>query len=470
MKSRNKLILGALAAGAIMLLAYGGYYFWHIAHVAAAYKAKILCSSVFISKREPATVLREDLENFQQIGAEVVFEQQHVNASALLGLVRQRAIFRDGLGCTLVIGVSEDQLRGQALSPPHASQQVAEGLPWPRGDQEAEVEFPAGVDETKLTDTLDTAFSEPDPDRRRRTRAVVVVYDGRIIAERYAPGFSANTPLLGWSMTKSVINALIGILVRQGKLSIHEPAPVPEWSDPGDPRRAITLDQMLRMSSGLEFGETYDDLFSDVAVMLFRSSGAGRFAARKPHDTEPDQTWAYSSGTTNIIARIMRDAVGGNDADYLSFPRRALFDPIGIKSAVIEPDSSGHFVGSSFMYATARDWARFGLLYLQDGVWEGERILPEGWVAYSTQPTPKAPQGMYGAHFWLNAGAPSDPEDRHWPKVPADSFFAWGFEGQWVVIVPSRKVVIVRLGQTEELKAWDQETFLSGILQALPES
>jgi hypothetical protein len=179
-------------------------------------------------------------------------------------------------------------------------------------------------------------------------------------------------------MTKSVTNALVGILVGQGKLSVDEPAPVPEWSGPDDPRGAITLDQMLRMSSGLEFGEIYEDPRSDVCLMLFSVRDAAAYAADKPLETGPGGKWYYSSGTTNIISRIVRDSVGGTQADYFAFPRRALFDRIGMRSAIIEPDPSGTFVGSSYMYATARDWARFGLLYLQDGVWEGERILPEG--------------------------------------------------------------------------------------------
>ena len=194
--------------------------------------------------------------------------------------------------------------------------------------------------------------------------------------------------MLGWSMTKSVTNALIGILVKQGKLSLDQLAPVPEWSDPADPRHAITLDQLMRMSSGLEFSEDYADLTTGVTQMLYNTDDMGAYAAAAPLEAEPDGVWNYSSGTANIVSRIVRDTVGGSDEEYLTFPRRALFDPIGMTSAVMEPDASDTFVGSSYMYATARDWARFGLLFLQDGMWEGERILPEGWVDYSITPTP----------------------------------------------------------------------------------
>lgn len=259
------------------------------------------------------------------------------------------------------------------------------------GDLIPKTELPTGVDKVKLAEAMDKAFSEPDPKKPRRTRAVVVVYDGRIIAERYAPGFSQSTPLLGWSMTKSVTNALIGILVGQGRLLIQEPAPVPEWSGADDPRGAITLDQLLRMSSGLKFIEEYTKN-SDATCMLFGTHDTAAYAASQPLETEPDSKWSYSSGTANILSRLVRHTIGGTSADYFAFPRRALFNRIGMRSAIMEPDASGTFVGSSFMYATVRDWARFGLLYLQDGVWEGTQILPEGWVDYSRRPTPKAPR------------------------------------------------------------------------------
>jgi CubicO group peptidase (beta-lactamase class C family) len=300
---------------------------------------------------------------------------------------------------------------------------------------------------------------------------VVIVYDGRIIAERYAPGITQDTALLGWSMTKSVTNALVGILVKEGKLSLKAPAPVPEWQSPGDPRGAITLDQLMRMSSGLKFQEEYTvNPRADVPRMLFAEFDTAAYAANKPLAVPPDSRWEYSSGTTNIISRIVRQTVGGTDSNYFAFPHRVLFDKIGIFSAVIEPDPSGTFVGSSFMYATTRDWARFGLFCLQDGVWNGERILPEGWMAYSTTPTPMAPQGEYGAHFWLNAGKAGNSKDRWMPKVPTDMYTLSGFEEQYVTMVPSEKLVIVRLGLSLPDNAWDQEQFIADIFAAVSPS
>ena len=259
------------------------------------------------------------------------------------------------------------------------------------------------------------------------------------ITERYAPGFGPDMPMLGWSMSKSVTNSLVGLLVGQGRLVLEDPAPVPEWRDPDDPRHEITLDQLMRMSSGLAFEERYGPL-ADITDMLFRSHDFGAFAAQSHLETPPDQKWNYSSGTANIIARIVRYEAEKTAPNDYQFFHENLFDRIGMTSLVLEPDPSGTFVGSSYAVATVRDWARFGLLYLQDGVWNGERVLPEGWVQYSTTPTPKAPRGEYGALFWLNAGAPGNPDDRLWPHAPVDAYAAQGFQEQKVIVIPSRNV------------------------------
>jgi len=324
-------------------------------------------------------------------------------------------------------------------------------------------------DAARLSRLLDDAFSEPEPARLRRTRAVVVVRGGRIVAERYAPGFGPQTPQLGWSMTKSLTNALCGILVRQGRLDISAPAPVPEWSRPGDARRAITVDLLLRQSSGLRWHEVYETspFDSSVIAMLY---GRGHrdmaaFAASQPLAHPPGTVWSYSSGTTLILSGILRSLIG-SDPDYHAFPRRELFDRIGMKSALIEADAAGTFVGSSYSYATARDWARFGLLYLRDGTWEGARILPAGWVDYTRTPAPAAPHGEYGAHFWLNAGADERGVPRPDSRAPADLFYASGHDGQVVAIVPSRDLVIVRIGLTPDDGRYDLNGFVAEVTAA----
>jgi CubicO group peptidase (beta-lactamase class C family) len=436
----------------------------------SGYKAKALASGVFVSGRDSERVLGEDLSDgpMALISAWVDVEDRSAHARAL-GLVHSQAICREGLGCTRVAGLAEEEIRGQPFEPPPAPALDPGDIPWPGGDALPDGPPPAKVDTSKLAAALDEVFSEPAGGGKRGTRAVVVVYRGRIVAERYADGFGPSTPLIGWSMTKSVTGALVGIRVGQGELDLHAPAPVPEWRGAGDPRGPISLDQLLRMSSGLAFSELYDDYGSDVVRMLFDCGDAAGYAAAKPLEHQPDTHWYYSSGSSNIVSRILRASFEGDQAAYFRFPRQELFDRIGMRSAVIEPDASGTFVGSSFSYATARDWARFGLLFLQDGVWRGERILPEGWVEYSTAPTPRAPQGQYGAHWWLNAGDPQDPADRPWPALPTDAFAAQGYEGQRVLVVPSRELVLVRLGQSRPESSFDLDSFAAAVLAALGE-
>lgn len=354
-----------------------------------------------------------------------------------------RAIWRPGVGCTLVLDRDEARLR-HFRDPPHAPPLPAD-RPWPEGDAPlAEPPSPA------LAAALEAAFDEPEnrPGRMRQTLAVLVVHRGRLVAERYAPGLDARTRLFSWSAAKSVLAALIGVAELEGRLDRRAPAPVPEWRDPTDPRSAITTDQLLRMSSGLAFDETYGAI-NDVSRMLFTEADTGAYAADKPLAHAPDTFWAYSSGTSNILARILRDLFDRDLERLVDWSRRSFFDPIGMRSAVFEPDASGSFIGSSFFFATGRDWARFGQLHLQGGVWNGRRILPEDWSRYVRTPTPKAPMGRYGAGWWLNAGDPDDPSKRMWPSVPRDVHAARGMSGQYVVIVPSSDLVIVRFGLTQ---------------------
>jgi CubicO group peptidase (beta-lactamase class C family) len=428
---------------------------------------------VFIAKRNPATVFREDIAPAHFLFAIMKFDvnrREKSVTSTSNGFFETKAIFREGCGCTVVEGTAEEELRRQTFMKVPSEPSYVErktDLLWPAGDRVPQAPLPTGVDGDKLNQALEAAFAEPAPDNPRKTRAVIVVYDGKLIAERYAQGFSKEIPLLGWSMSKSVTNALVGVLVKKGNLDIHRPAPVPEWQHADDPRRRITLDQLLRMSSGLEFNEAYAP-FSDAVSMFYDSYDFAAYAAQKPLEVEPDTKFHYSSGSANIIARIVRRAAEKEFRNYYEFIHRELFDKIGMYSVVFEPDPSGTFVGSSYMFATARDWARFGLLYLQDGVWQGERLLPEGWVSYTTTPTPKAPLGEYGALFWLNAGSASNPANRRWPSIPGDAYWANGFQGQRVIIIPSRKLVLVRLGNCSYRDVWNDEEFISEVLAALP--
>ena len=469
-----KRILFAAGIVLIILLIIAGWYLSDTLPISTGHTAKTVCSNVFISGRDAQDVFTEDIAPLHFLFAITDFkvdpDEKSVSADAF-GFAERKAIYRDGCGCTIVNGLTEDELRQQKIGDINRlkySPEQRSKRPWPAGNHGPLVSLPAGVDAQKLAKAMDAAFAESGPQNLRKTRAVVVVYKGELIAERYAPGFDVNTPQLGWSMSKSVTNALVGLLVQQGKLELQRPAPVPEWQTADDPRRKITLDQLLRMSAGLEFSEEYAP-FSDAVYMFYDSYDFAAYAANKPLEAEPDSKWHYSSGTANIIARIVRQTIEKAHENYYEYLYRNFFDKIGMLSMVMEPDPSGTFVGSSYMFATPRDWARFGLLYLQDGVWNGERILPEGWVKYSTTPTPRAPRGEYGALFWLNAGAPSDPSDRMMASVTVDTFFARGFQEQRVFVVPSKKLVLVRFGATSDKSAWNDDAFVASILAAMPQ-
>ena len=273
--------------------------------------------------------------------------------------------------------------------------------------------------------------------------------------------------MIGWSMSKSVVNALVGILVKQGKLDIDKPAPVAAWQSVGDPRQKITINQLMHMVSGLHFVEDYKDTLSDVTYMLFRVEDAAAFAESKKLTSQPGSHWSYSSGSPVIVCRIIKNRV--NDDVYFAFPRHMLFDPLGMSSAVIEPDAAGTLLGSSFLYATPRDWARFGQLYLQDGVWEGRRILPHGWVKYTTTPVPNSPQAQYGSYFWLKLPTEFRSVDEEY-VLPKDAFHAAGYDGQLISIIPSRNLVIVRMGLTRYPIIWPQDKFVKMILDAMQQA
>lgn len=455
-----KRLLALLLAG---IVCYGISYAWRAFPIITGYGAKILCSCTMLAGRAQDDVIANELGRFPiSIGTfEAHYEDSSATAS-VFGLARKKAIYRKGLGCILINEISEEELRGQrtvTTKPPLADQDT---IAWPTGNLNADSTF-TSIDYQKLNAALDSAFIEPGPAKLRRTRAVVVLYEGRIVAERYAEGFDENTLLIGWSMTKSLTNAVVGLLVHEGKLKLHEPAPVSGWQD--DARNKITLHHLLQASSGLEWVEDYGNP-GYATNMLFKKKDAGLYAAQNPAAHEPGTFFQYSSGTSNIVSWIIREAL--SDSVYYTFPYERIFYKAGMYSLIIEPDAGGTFVGSSFSFATTRDWARFGLLYLQDGVWNGERILPEGWVQYTTTPAPAAPQGKYGAHFWLNAGDPGNPEDRLYPSAPQDMYWADGFEGQNVFVIPSKKLVVVKLSLTHG-NYMDDDKFLAEVIDAVSE-
>jgi CubicO group peptidase (beta-lactamase class C family) len=329
--------------------------------------------------------------------------------------------------------------------------------PWPT--QDWPVGDPAGADRARLEALVEYAFTEALPADLQETHALLVVQSGRVVVERYGKGVSADDTLASWSMAKSMTQCLVGMLVGDGALDIHAPPAVPEWGA-GDPRRAITLDQMLRMSSGLEFVEEYrPDHPSDVIAMLFGEGkdDVAHYAASKPLEHAPGTFWSYSSGTSNIVARACAIAAGTSGADFHALMRERLFGPLGMTSPVPKFDAAGTFIGSSYCFCTARDFARFGLLYLRDGLWDGRRLLPQGWVDYARTPTWQQPtdSGRYGAHWWLDIGGPG-------------SFSANGFQGQFVVAVPDRDLIVVRLGATDDAGMQKVKDWIKSIAECFP--
>lgn len=432
--------------------------------VGTANKAKLTCSAVFVSGRQPSDVMAAEMGAgaLAQISASVHPELGRASASLLW--TRAEALYRPGLGCTRLLGSDARALEAQIDRSRLPTTPDLDDMPWPTGDRIDPQAQPA-FDAAALEALLDEAFSA-DVAAASGTRAIAIAWQGEIIAERYGDGFHRHMPLTGWSMTKSLTNALIGLRIGDGVLDLDAPAPVPEWQEADDPRRAITLDQLLRASSGLQFEEVYGSLRSDAVQMLFGPHGddMGSYAAAKPLLGPPDSIWNYSSGTTNLLQRILRDSFEDLES-YHAYVRERLFHPIGMTRSTIAADESGTLVGSSFGYATARDWLRFGLLFLNDGVWEGQRLLPPGWVDYSVTPTVADPHGRYGAHWWLNGGP--DAEVRPWPSLPPDAYRASGFEGQYLSIVPSRDLVVLRLGYTPDRQRWAMDAFVAAVIEVL---
>ncbi|MFA9218746.1 MAG: serine hydrolase domain-containing protein, partial [Sphingomonadaceae bacterium] len=300
-------------------------------------------------------------------------------------------------------------------------------------------------------------------------RGIAVIHQGKLVAQSYGPGFSASTPLLGWSMTKSVTAALVGLQVADGKLSMQQTG---FWPDTSDPRARIMLADLMAMSSGLRYNEGYGDV-SDVTRMLYLEPYMARYTASQPLDHAPGKVWNYSSGTTVLLSRIWQQAAApGNwtSADTLALPQRRLFAPLGMHSAVLEADARGNLVGSSYMYATAQDWGRFGQFLLQDGVWNGQRLLPPGFVATMQKMAP-ASGGQYGQGQVWRWGPGGDAPEGENPDLrfglPADTYWMRGHDGQSVAIVPSQQLVLVRLGLTPHHLQYQPQALLAAVLKAL---
>ncbi|AZO67525.1 serine hydrolase [Mesorhizobium sp. M6A.T.Cr.TU.016.01.1.1] len=423
--------------------------------VGSGYSAKIVCSNVFIAGRDANEVLAVDVQApghpLLRLMRISVDKKQGTVSAGLFGVFgKSVAVVRDGLGCTSVPDgnvTAAKAVIGAALTPAPPLDAL-----WPDGDK-------ADVSQNPEIEQIldDPAMTGPG------MRAVVVVKNGRIVAERYGDGFTEKTPLLGWSMTKTVNAAIVGTLVKDGKMAMTNQGLFGPWKTDG--RAAISLADMMAMSSGLEFNEEYGDV-ADVTRMLYLEPDMAGFAGSKPLTGEVGKMFSYSSGTAVMLSRLWQDAIGDKNK-ALAWPRVALFDPLGMQSAVLEADEHGTFVGSSHLYATARDWARFGQFLLQDGVWNGKEILPAGFVNWMREAAPASK--VYGrGQLWIEGpGDEESPGAGIAAGLPRDTYWMEGHDGQTVAIIPSEQLVVVRLGLTPAKLGYRPQTMLAALVKAL---
>ncbi len=440
----------------IVLIAFLTWYAWPRLPIITAFAAKGMCSSVFLAQKTPERVAAEDLSFFpiSLAKCDIDYEEQSVT-SKVLGLAKRKAVYREGLGAVLVLNKPEEELRAESfhIPDPGYSQDT---IAWPRGDV-MPGSLPEGVDYERLQTVLEEAIDPAEAEPFKKTLGVAVVYNNQLIGENYLEGYDAWTRFHGWSMTKSVTGAMAGALVREGRLDMDAPADIPAWA--GDDRRNITPDDIIHMSSGLEWVENYFTI-SDATVMLMQSDDMFASVTSCPLAYEPGTYYNYSSGDANLLSGLIRMAIGDQE-EYLGYAYTRLFHRIGMLNTTVETDASGLFVASSYSYGSTRDWARFGLLFLNNGIFEGDTVLTPEWVDYMKTAAP-ASNGQYAGTFWLKE---SDPENVL-VDVPGDIFFADGFLGQRVYVIPSKNLVVVRMGYS--LSNFNVNDFLRDIIATLP--
>jgi len=425
---------------------------------ALAMFAKLLCSGSFVVGRDPDEFFEHDIKThvrpegnpFEWDEVEIDIDRQRQQVTLSARGISRTARCHGGQGCTIIPEGSDEVHFTPVPVTPNVPD--PETTPWPMGDKLPDEPLPPEVDQAGLEAAFDYAFNDAALPKPQRTRAMVVVYKDRLIGERYAPGFDKDTRHVSWSSGKSITAALIGLLVKDGHFTVDQPAPLAEWQGADDPRREIRIADLLNMSSGLKFMRAQDEdrlalgwtSQDDHMYIYFGAINVFEHSLSRPLEHPPGTVWRYRNGDTLSLGALVRRTVEARGEDYLTYPQRALFDKVGMRNMVLEVDPWGNFIMTGYDYGTARDWARFGLLHLRDGVWPvtGERILPEGWVDFIRTPAPAAEEKQYGGQFWLNAGG------RH-PDIPRDAFWAAGAWGQVTMAIPSRDMVIVRLGHAQ---------------------
>jgi hypothetical protein len=437
----------------ILLILAGGYFYMSpLLPIITGYAAKNLSSGVFEAQRSQESLEATDL-NFsfiKYVKNKIDFENKTVKSRFLWHTSKTTHI--EGFGNVLINDYSVSDIQGRPYFTSAPLPANPDTIAWPMGNVIPD-SIPDGINRTSLDSVVNIAFADTVP--YKGTFAVMVVYKGQPILEKYKSGFDSETKFLSWSMAKSFTNALTGIMQKKGLIDIYAPAKIDEWQN--DKRRNITINNLMHMNSGLEWNEDYGNS-SDVNNMLHKYGDMAKFTYSKPLEFTPDSVWEYSSGATNVVCYLLRKTLA-NDANYYTFPRNELFNKIGMRSAVFEVDASGTFVGSSYLYATMADYARFGLLYLNNGNWLGEKILPEGWVDYTTS-VARGSEGQYGAFFWLNTAGTD------YPDVPRDMYCCRGHDGQYIYIIPSKELVVVRTGFSKKGE-FDYNKFLSDIVNTI---
>jgi CubicO group peptidase (beta-lactamase class C family) len=413
--------------------------------------------------RELAEVEVQDLSHDQNRVSSSTVNGNRVETLIELGPLSftHTSVYRPGLGCSHIADWDIDKV--EAIGPEQPLKKIGRAESWPA------ITSVTGVDKQQLDAAVTGAFTETSDNiyQKKNTRAVLVHYKGELIAERYAQGFDGDTPLRGMSMTKSASATLVGILVGQGKLDIHRPAPVRGWSQLDDARSRVTTDHLLKMVVGFDYVEaTESDPRNLLSRMLYAVPDAAGLAAQTPLRGEPGNSWEYQTVHSVLLHEVIRNTIDDDQA-YFRFPQEALFDKLGMHNSFFQADATGTFIGGASMYASGRDWMKLGLLYLNDGIHRGERLLPEGWVEYATTPSePSSKKRGYGAQIWLNTPAPQV----LFPGAPQDAYAFQGHFGQYVIVIPSLELVVVRMGMTfgNGGEDFDKQAFLQSIVAALP--
>lgn len=452
-KSILKRILWSVSVILILGLAYGIYYINSLLPIITGYPAKYLCSAVFVSNRQQAEVEAMDL-NFsfiKHVKSEVNLQDSSVTSSFLWS--KSKAIYRKGFGATLLRGIEEAELRKIKFPKLEPLTYNQDTIQWPLGNI-----MPAkttNIDTVKLEEITEKLMD--DEGYSGHAFAFMVLHKGIPVIEAYQPQFNAQTKFLSWSMAKSFTNSLAGIMVKQGKWDVNQAMNIPEWQK--DERKHITYNNLMQAESGLLWNEDYGNR-SDVTVMLYCEKDFARYVFDRPLEAPVGTKWIYSSGNPNVVTYQIRRTIG-NDEEYYRFPHVNLFDKIGMPDAVFEVDASGNFVGSSYIYATARDFARYGLMLMNDGMFNGERILPEGWVKYCTSPNNQS-NGEYGSLFWINKSKV------RYPSAPEDMFWCQGYDGQRIFMIPSKELIVVILGFSHDPAfTMNRDALLGDILETI---